>query len=388
VTQTIFLSTVTSEFGALRRRLAEWLQRTKRVHVRHQDDFFHHGVKTLRMLEEEVAASELVIHVIGREASWCPPLDQVEDFLRRHDDFTVHFPELKDLAKAGAISATQWEVWLALYFNIKSSKDIRVLIFEFPDRFELACSQQQHSKRLHDTHHHPKTVASDDVLYDEILLSLFGLGLLTEQDVHPPHLPTNATSAEKNIKKTPSNTLIRPIAFMATISLAFIGYSLSQSSSISDNSVPESKLPEKYVVELQVIDPTAAAHLDSMEILESFFETGIPTAPKLLECLFIEINVEPSSEYTLQFPDNDTGFPVHYAVLSKEAAFVHTTMQPIKLSQDISSPNPGTKELRLVTSESAHSVKCYFKFYYNSNDQDLQYNGRLLTVTQSPNTYE
>ena len=87
MTQTIFLSTVSSEFGVLRLRLASWLKRTNRVHVRHQDDFFNHGVRTLQMLEEEIAASSLMIHVIGKETGWCPPLDQVEEFLERHPEF-------------------------------------------------------------------------------------------------------------------------------------------------------------------------------------------------------------------------------------------------------------------------------------------------------------
>jgi tetratricopeptide (TPR) repeat protein len=186
----IFLSTVTSEFGSLRQRLAGLLQRTKRVHVRHQDDFIHRGVKTLRMLEEEVAASEMIVHVIGKEPGWCPPVDQVEDFLDRHPAFAARFPELVDSAKAGTISATQWEVWLALFFKIKLRKDMRVLIFEFPDRLQPSSSQQQHSKRLHESHHHPTTVTRDEALYDEIILSLLGLGYLTEQDIHRPcHLP-------------------------------------------------------------------------------------------------------------------------------------------------------------------------------------------------------
>ena len=184
--ETIFLSTVSNEFGKLRQRLATWLKRTNRVHVRHQDDFFNHGVRTLQMLEEEVAASSLMIHVIGKETGWCPPLNQVEDFLERHPEFANHFPVLIDTAKAGKVSATQWEVWLALFHRRKMKKEMRVLIFEFPERIALSSSQQQHSERLHKNHDHPKPVSSDDALYDEILLSLIGLGLLTEQDIHRP----------------------------------------------------------------------------------------------------------------------------------------------------------------------------------------------------------
>ena len=185
MSQTLFLSTVTAEFGPLRQRLAALLQRTKKVHVRHQDDFFHHGVKTLHMLEEEIAASQLVVHVIGKEPGWCPPVDQVEDFLSRQPKFAQQFQDIAAAGRAGTISATQWEAWLALFLGR------RLLSYEFPDRLEPGSSQQQqHSKRLHDSHNHPKTVANDDALYDEIIGSLIGLHLLTEQDLHRPvHLP-------------------------------------------------------------------------------------------------------------------------------------------------------------------------------------------------------
>ena len=184
MSQTLFLSTVTAEFGPLRQRLAALLQRTKKVHVRHQDDFFHRGVKTLQMLEEEIAASSFVVHVIGKEPGWCPPVDQVKEFLGRHQEFARRFPKVAVAGRAGTISATQWEAWLALFLGK------RLLSYEFPDRLKPRSKQRQHSKRLHDSHNHPKTVANDDALYDEIIGSLFGLHLLTEQDLHRPvHLP-------------------------------------------------------------------------------------------------------------------------------------------------------------------------------------------------------
>lgn len=184
MSQTLFLSTVTAEFGSLRQRLAALLQRTKKVHVRRQDDFFHHGVKTLRMLEEEIMASEFVIHVIGREPGWCPPMDQVNELLDRHPKFSQQRPDIAAACRAGTISATQWEAWLALFLGK------RLISYEFPDRLEPGSSQQQHSKRLHDSDNHPKQVANDDALYDEIIGSLIGLHLLTEQDLRRPvHLP-------------------------------------------------------------------------------------------------------------------------------------------------------------------------------------------------------
>ena len=51
MSDTIFLSTVTREFGQLRSRLAKLLMRTKAVHVRHQDDFVETGELTLLKLK-------------------------------------------------------------------------------------------------------------------------------------------------------------------------------------------------------------------------------------------------------------------------------------------------------------------------------------------------
>jgi hypothetical protein len=42
--QTLFLSTVSSEFSMLRRRLANLSHRSKKCQVRLQGEFFHRGV--------------------------------------------------------------------------------------------------------------------------------------------------------------------------------------------------------------------------------------------------------------------------------------------------------------------------------------------------------
>ena len=78
MTQTIFLSTVTIEFGPLRQRLANLAQRTNKCQVRHQDEFFHRGVKTLQKLLEEVYKSNLPIHLLGVQFSAASPLDCCE----------------------------------------------------------------------------------------------------------------------------------------------------------------------------------------------------------------------------------------------------------------------------------------------------------------------
>jgi hypothetical protein len=175
MSQTLFLSTVTHEFGDFRARLARFLERIKTVHVRHQGDFFHHGVKTLHMVEEEIKKSDFVVHIIGAEPGWSPPVDQVETFLERHKDFVARFPVVAEAARAGRVSATQWEAWLALFFGK------RLYGYEFSDRLVAGSPQKVHSERLHEAHEHPKPVANDDALFEEVVGSLIELGLLTKQ---------------------------------------------------------------------------------------------------------------------------------------------------------------------------------------------------------------
>ncbi|MFO0977729.1 MAG: SUMF1/EgtB/PvdO family nonheme iron enzyme [Planctomycetaceae bacterium] len=196
MSQTLFLSSVTSEFGSFRQRIAIFLQRTKSIHVRHQDDFFQRGVTTLRMLEEEICASSIVIHLIGKETGWSPPVEQVDEFLQRHPDFLREFPQLADDVNSGLISATQWESWLARYFRID-----RLLAFEFPDRLNAGSSQAIHSQRLRSIGLFPKTVGSEEALSFEVLGSLSALGLL---------IPVKQESKTTG-SRTPTNHLSLPI---------------------------------------------------------------------------------------------------------------------------------------------------------------------------------
>ncbi len=175
MSETLFLSTVTNEFGAFRARLARFLDRIKTIHVRHQDDFFHRGVKTLHALEEEIIKSGFVVHIIGAEPGWSPPVDQVEAFLERNKGFVERFPAVADVARSGQLSATQWEAWLALFFGK------RLYSYELPDGLLAGSPQKLHSERLHDAHEHPKAVGNEDSLFEEILGSLIERGLLTKE---------------------------------------------------------------------------------------------------------------------------------------------------------------------------------------------------------------
>ncbi len=132
-------------------------------------------MKTLHALEEEIVKSQFVVHIIGGEPGWSPPLDQVEAFLDRHDAFAERFPAVAEAAKTGQLSATQWEAWLALFFGR------RLYSYELRDRLLAGSSQKLHSDRLHDAHEHPKSVGNEDALFDEVLGSLIERGLLTKE---------------------------------------------------------------------------------------------------------------------------------------------------------------------------------------------------------------
>jgi hypothetical protein len=193
MSETLFLSTVTKEFGAFRARLARFLDRTKTIHIRHQDDFFHRGVKTLHALEEEIVKSHFIVHIIGAESGWSPPMDQVEVFLERNDRFVERFPKVADAARAGQLSATQWEAWLALFFGK------RLYSYELPDRLPTGSPQKLHSDRLHEAHEHPKTVGNGDALFDEILGSLIERGLLTKEHSERKLAPSRITKHSPKI---------------------------------------------------------------------------------------------------------------------------------------------------------------------------------------------
>lgn len=183
MTQTIFLSTVSNEFGVLRRRLANLAQRTKKCLVRHQDDFFHRGVKTLQKLVEEVQQSNLIVHVIGAQSGWCIPADQAIAFLNQNLDFEKRFPDVALQGRNGNLPATQWEAWLGLFFG----KRLISFQLQTPDMDDL---QKSHVDRLNKIEEHPDTVDNHEAMYDEIVGSLIALNVFTDEDVRRPiHLP-------------------------------------------------------------------------------------------------------------------------------------------------------------------------------------------------------
>lgn len=176
MSQTLFLSTVSREFGSLRTRLANLIRCTHGAHVRLQEDFAQRGVVTLQMLEEEIGESDIVIHVIGAEPGSPAPAAQVEDLLARHPEFADRFPDVAEAGRQGALPYTQWEAWLALF----SGK--RLCSYVLADR-ELDPAQAQHVEQLKALGAYPKPVDNDDDLYDKAIGSLIELAVFTQDDI-------------------------------------------------------------------------------------------------------------------------------------------------------------------------------------------------------------
>jgi hypothetical protein len=150
-------------------------------------------VKTLHMLEKEILESDFVVHIIGAEPGWSPPVDQVEAFLDRHKDFVEQFPAVAEAGRKEQVSATQWEAWLALYFRKP------LFSYEFQHWLVADSPQEQHSKRLRAAHEYPKPVATEDALFEEVLGSLTRSGLLTKEQIERKLAPTRITKHSPQI---------------------------------------------------------------------------------------------------------------------------------------------------------------------------------------------
>ena len=115
----LFLSCVSGEFGVYRDALRHALTRPN-VEVKIQEDFKALGGDTLRMLEDYIAQCEAVVHFVGEMAGSTPVATNVDDLLKRRTDLPVRLAE-KGMGREAlaSLTYTQWEAWLAIYFDKK-----------------------------------------------------------------------------------------------------------------------------------------------------------------------------------------------------------------------------------------------------------------------------
>ena len=112
----LFLSCVSDEFGVYRDALRGALTRPN-VEVKIQEDFKALGGDTLMKLEAYIKRCEAVVHIVGDMTGSAPEDFGVQALLARHPDMKTRLPPLGAAIDAGAaVSYTQWEAWLALYY--------------------------------------------------------------------------------------------------------------------------------------------------------------------------------------------------------------------------------------------------------------------------------
>jgi hypothetical protein len=147
---TLFLSCVSGEFGEYRDALRRALTRPN-VAVKIQEDFKALGLDTLAKLEECIEQCEAVVHFVGDTTGEAPNDYVVKELLARRPDLKARLrPVSEALDAAKAISYTQWEAWLAIYFR----KDLVIAAPVVANDAKLAtpedskAAQAEHLKRL------------------------------------------------------------------------------------------------------------------------------------------------------------------------------------------------------------------------------------------------
>jgi tetratricopeptide (TPR) repeat protein len=136
---TVFLSSVSDEFGADRKQLRGDFTRHD-IHVKEQDEFKDLGRGTLAKLDEYVVHSDAVVHLVGKLAGASPGAADETALLEKYPRLTTKLPPLDEALKDGGLSYTQWEAWLALYH------DKVLLIAKAPG--DLGAGQAKHLARL------------------------------------------------------------------------------------------------------------------------------------------------------------------------------------------------------------------------------------------------
>ncbi len=125
----IFISCVSDEFhrtkeGAFFSSYRTELAADLRLHgYQHttQEDLLDGTGDLLELIEIEVQRCDAIVHLIGQMAGGYPKVPAVERLLKKHPDFLADHPELRaSIGVVPTLSYTQWEIYLALHFGIKS----------------------------------------------------------------------------------------------------------------------------------------------------------------------------------------------------------------------------------------------------------------------------
>ena len=155
----VFLSTVTDEFGAYRVKLEGDLTRHD-VAVKVQERFKDLGGDTLDKLDIYVAHCDAVVHLVGEMCGAAADSGQQEALVAKYPDLPRRLPPLGGaLADGAAIPYTQWEAWLALYHKkplmIAKARARARRGPRFKPTEESRAAQAAHLARLKAVHRYP-----------------------------------------------------------------------------------------------------------------------------------------------------------------------------------------------------------------------------------------
>jgi len=155
----VFLSTVTDEFGAYRVKLEGDLTRHD-VAVKVQERFKDLGGDTLDKLDTYVAHCDAVVHLVGEMCGAAADAGQQEALVAKYPDLPRRLPPLGGaLADGAAIPYTHWEAWLALYHKkplmIAKAAPAAPRGPNFKSTDESRASQAAHLARLKAVHRYP-----------------------------------------------------------------------------------------------------------------------------------------------------------------------------------------------------------------------------------------
>jgi hypothetical protein len=198
----LFLSCVSDEFGVYRDALRHALTRSN-VEVKIQEDFKSGGGDTLMMLEDYIERCEAVVHFVGETTGSTPPNFCVTELLARRPDLKTRLPPLGAAIEAGkAISYTQWEAWLALYFRkdlvIAGPAEGVARDSKFAQTNDSQTAQAEHLARLRTIGRHAEVrFANADNLVAQIYASVILDALRKADALAPPLVRTRAPSLLK-----------------------------------------------------------------------------------------------------------------------------------------------------------------------------------------------
>ena len=114
----VFLSSVSSEFGAYRSVLERDLT-DSRYSVLHQVDFSEAGCSTLLKLALNIRACDAIVHIVGKETGSTPSKEDIIPLLEKHPDLPKCLRvSAEQLAADHGWTYTQWEAYLAIYYGL------------------------------------------------------------------------------------------------------------------------------------------------------------------------------------------------------------------------------------------------------------------------------